>query len=320
MSAKDSNQDIVDVHLDDFGGGVGLWGAVPAGYDTTRLPMDRGIHVHARRKAGKHKDLDRTHTKVRLLSSRLPRDGIVVSELEAIYYMVSTVFGITPRNIVCSTCGSPHLDQDWYSVHPHNEHPCGNCGNIMITEDRTVGNPIVTVRNLCGVPTQKIRYSEKQLDIRQADYRNGILTWGSNPAFLWTGKHAEQEGMHVHVFGESAGVPELDETYGSVQIDGVVVDPYMVRLHMAQQSLPSLHARIDVVFCPECRASQFDTGESAYSPTACRICSTCGTGFTLDREVVSNPILATFDYLGQFAQRAPQHYPLNLPMVRPAAA
>src|SRR2546428_5894229 len=33
--------------ISEYGGGVALWGAVPPVYDTTRQPLDRGIHVHA---------------------------------------------------------------------------------------------------------------------------------------------------------------------------------------------------------------------------------------------------------------------------------
>src|SRR5947208_7795320 len=39
---------ILTLDLNKYLGGVALWGAVPAVYDTTHLPMDRGIHVHTR--------------------------------------------------------------------------------------------------------------------------------------------------------------------------------------------------------------------------------------------------------------------------------
>ncbi|HEV7297918.1 MAG TPA: hypothetical protein VGN72_01025 [Tepidisphaeraceae bacterium] len=318
-SINNPNSCVYDVCLDDFAGGVGLWGAVPAGYDTTRLPMDRGIHVHARSTRGRIKQVDKTHSVVRLIGTRLPRDGIVVSELEAIYFMVSTVFGIAPQNLVCPACGSPHLDQDWYCVHPHLEHECEKCGTKFESTELAVGNPIVTVRELCGFPQQTIVRSNKQLDISQKQFGNGLLIWGSNPAFLWTGGHAEQEGMHVHVFGSSTEAPELDETFGTVQIDGVEVDAQLVRLHMAQQSLPSLRGKIAVVHCPECSIAQADSGSDAYTPSICRVCSTCGCRFNAEREVVSNPILTTFDRLAEFAQQEPQRYVLNLPIVRPAA-
>src|SRR5437667_11315195 len=40
------------LNLAKYLGGVALWGAVPPVYDTTRLPLDRGIHIHARRTEG----------------------------------------------------------------------------------------------------------------------------------------------------------------------------------------------------------------------------------------------------------------------------
>ena len=46
--------------LDKYLGGVALWGAVPAVYDTTRQKMDRGIHVHTRLTPDCPKDTDWT--------------------------------------------------------------------------------------------------------------------------------------------------------------------------------------------------------------------------------------------------------------------
>lgn len=42
------------LHLDfgEYPGGIALWGSVPAVYDTTIQPTDRGIHVHARSARG----------------------------------------------------------------------------------------------------------------------------------------------------------------------------------------------------------------------------------------------------------------------------
>src|SRR5260370_4855564 len=64
--------------LDKYLGGVALWGAVPAVYDTTRLPMDRGIHVHARPTPESEKELDFTYRAVGLVGRGLPEDGVVV--------------------------------------------------------------------------------------------------------------------------------------------------------------------------------------------------------------------------------------------------
>lgn len=56
------------LHLDfaDYPGGIALWGSVPAVYDTTTQPTDRGIHVHARSNAGGLKDIDRTYRRLRI--------------------------------------------------------------------------------------------------------------------------------------------------------------------------------------------------------------------------------------------------------------
>src|SRR6266536_3161644 len=40
-------EDVLDLSVDKYRGGVALWGAVPAVYDTTKLPMDGGIHFLA---------------------------------------------------------------------------------------------------------------------------------------------------------------------------------------------------------------------------------------------------------------------------------
>src|SRR5437899_2576650 len=52
---------VLELDLSLYQGGVGLWGAVPPVYDTTRLPVDKGIHVHARPLAGKEKEIDKTY-------------------------------------------------------------------------------------------------------------------------------------------------------------------------------------------------------------------------------------------------------------------
>src|ERR1700723_3276218 len=59
-------KDTLRLSPDSFSGRVAIWGAVPPVYDTTQLPIDRGIHVHARRNKGKKKVLDMTFRSVEL--------------------------------------------------------------------------------------------------------------------------------------------------------------------------------------------------------------------------------------------------------------
>jgi len=95
------------------------------------------------------------------------------------------------------------------------------CGKHFRDSEISIGNPILAVRDACGVKTHKPRLSKKKLDINQADFPGGIQIWGSNPAFIWTSDRNEEEGIHVHAFREPGNEPDLDDTYGEVTIDEV---------------------------------------------------------------------------------------------------
>lgn len=96
-------EEILPLDLDDFCGGVAMWGAVPAVYDTTRLPMDRGTHVHARKTPeSKSKDIDQTFRAIQLFGMGLPKKSIRIRELDAIYFMVSSVFGFPMKQVSCA--------------------------------------------------------------------------------------------------------------------------------------------------------------------------------------------------------------------------
>ena len=220
-----SSKDTLELRIDNYKGGIALWGAVPPVYDTTREAMDRGIHVHARAAAGGAKKMDRTVRAVRIFSDRLPKEGISFSEIDAIYYMVTSIFGYEMKYITCAYCGHAHLDRDWFSVHPHRRHLCAGCGRYFRDTETAIGNPICGLRDACGIRTHNPKPSKKKLHIRQVDFPGGIQIWGSNPAFIWTSETTEAEGIHVHAFRENGDQPEPDETYSQVTIDGVNLDP-----------------------------------------------------------------------------------------------
>src|SRR5205085_7315145 len=135
----------------------------------------------------------------------------------------------------------PHLDRDWFSVHAHRRHLCAGCGKYFRDTEIAVGNPIAGVRKACGVVgTHATIPSSRSLNIKQADFPNGLQIWGSNPALLWTSEKPEEEGIHVHAFGRNHLQPGLDETYGEVIIDRIKLDHEMVSVMMAQSALPSL--------------------------------------------------------------------------------
>jgi hypothetical protein len=308
-------EEVLQLDIDRYKGGISLWGAVPAVYDTTRLPMDRGIHVHARLRPKDKKEMDCTYRAVRLVGGRLPTEGVLVSEQDAIYYMITSLFGFQMRYVACSHCDWPHLDKDWFSVHPHRRHLCAGCGRQFSDTQSGVGNPIIGVRDACGAGKQETTPSKLTLDIKQSEFPNGIQVWGSNPAFLWTRACAEEEGIHVHAFGKDLNEPELDETYGRVTIDGVELDATMVRFLMAQRALPSLKGRVRSVDCPSCGDSQFSDGEGTFTPAETHCCVRCGKDFSgrgRFRKTILNPLPRILERLAKKAPQEPQKHSLDL--------
>ena len=310
-----AEEDILTLDFAKYPGGVAMWGAVPPVYDTTTQPLDRGIHVHTRVTSDSEKELDQTFRAVRIIGEQLPDGGLYVDELDAIYYMATTVFGYTMKQVRCTYCGYAHLDRDWFSVHPHVRHLCAGCGKHFRDTGIGIGNPICGVRDACGIRTDAPKLSKKTLSIRQKDYLGGIQIWGSNPAFIWTGKNSEEEGIHVHAFLEGTQMPEVDETYGKVTIDGVTLDPVMVRLFMAQSVLPSLKDRVVAVTCTSCREGILSEGELSFTPSTTHRCGKCekdvpSTGRL--RNMVSNPLPLVLSLLEKFATRPLQKHDLGL--------
>ncbi len=307
--------DTLSLEIDRYKGGIALWGAVPPVYDTTRQPVDRGIHVHARSVARGAKTIDRTFRAVRLRGNRLPKKGFVVSELDAIYYMVSAIFGHEMKHIECSYCGYSHLDKDWFSIHPHRRHLCAGCGKYFRDADIAIGNPICQIRDLCGRLARKPKAATKQLRIRQADYPGGLQIWGSNPAIIWTGRHREEEGIHVHAFREDGAKAMPDDTFSRVIIDGVTLDPLMVRTLMAQSALPHIEKRVMATNCSRCGRPKFSRGEHAFTPAEKHLCARCGRRFrsaSRFRKTIANPLIATLERLATYAPRRPQKHSIGL--------
>ena len=297
------------LNMDEYPGGLALWGAVPPVYDTTRLPLEPGIHVHARKGRTCVKDIDKTVRAVRLAEGRMPPSGVLLSEVDAIYYMVSTIFGFEMRHIMCSYCDYSHLDKDWFSVHMHQRHLCVGCGKYFKDSVPGIGNPIRDIQCNFDVMPGNPQKSASSLDIRQRDFPGAVQIWGSNPAFVWSSESAEEEGIHVHAF-EGDGETRLhDDTYSEVIIDGECLDPVMVRTLMAQKALPHAERRIVSLTCKRCLMSKSSVGEEAFSPKSGHTCSRCGgklQGAEKLRKVISNPLVEILDGLGRNAPRMPQ--------------
>ena len=308
--------DTLNLHLDCYPAGVALWGAVPPIYDTTLGHLDRGVHVHARKERGSRKVVDDTFRAVRVFASALPTNGTLVTELDAIYHMVSAVFGFETKPITCTYCGSLHLDRDWFSVHPHQRHLCAACGRYFRDHERGIGNPTEAVRAALDLPHRGTKPASRTIDIRQSEYPGGIQIWGSNPAFVWTGDRAEENGIHLHAFASADDTPPvLDETYSRVVVDGLRLDPAMVRVAMAQAALPHLSARILSTVCPSCETPKFCDAESAFTPSRKHVCDACGRSFSPRgrvRKTILNPLPGVLQRLAKHAPRAPQSHDIGL--------
>ncbi|WP_225879015.1 hypothetical protein [Zeimonas arvi] len=294
------------LHLDfaDYPGGVALWGSVPAVYDTTSQPTDRGIHVHARSAKGGLKDIDRTYRRLRIpLQADLLSDGWVdVDEIDAINYMVSGVFGFETISVRCVYCGFPHLDRDWFAVHSHRKHQCHGCGRQFSDTAVGVGNPIAELRHMLGARPTKKRKAPDSISIKQRDYPGGIQIWGSNPAILWTSSDPEMTGIHLHAFKTAdQEIPDVDETYAKVTIDGIKLDPEQVRTYMAQSAMPHLECRVVDLTCPHCGEAHFERGKHAFTPHVDHECHSCGETFQAPgqlKKTIGNPFVGLRRKLG----------------------
>ncbi|WP_371435742.1 MULTISPECIES: hypothetical protein [Polaromonas] len=295
----------LDLDLNQYSGGVALWGSVPAVYDTTKRPVDRGIHVHAREAAGGNKVIDWTYRKLRIpVTMDLLSDGWAqVDEIDAINYMVSGVFGFETTSVACGYCGFEHLDRDWFSVHMHRRHQCHGCGRHFSDTAHGIGNPLARVKTLIETKRRKSVAAPRNISIKQADYPGGLQIWGSNPAIIWTSSKAEEEGIHLHGFvDEVEEMPSLDNTYAKVKIDGIELDAAQVRTFMAQSAMPHLEGRVVNLICSHCGASHFDQGTMAFTPHIDHECDECGKWFkatTQMKKVIGNPFVSIRQSLGQ---------------------
>jgi ribosomal protein S27E/predicted RNA-binding Zn-ribbon protein involved in translation (DUF1610 family) len=301
-------EDTLDLDFRGYPGGIALWGSVPAVYDTTNKPMDRGIHVHARVEKGGEKVIDRTYRKLRIpLAKDLLSDGWAeVDEIDAINYMVSGVFGFETTTVNCTYCGFPHLDRDWFAVHAHRRHQCHGCGKQFSDSAAGVGNPLATVRQMLGAKRPKLVPAKRKARFNQRDFPGGVQIWGSNPAILWTSARAEEDGIHVHAFktADEEMPSGLDDTFAEVLIDGVALNAAHVRTFMAQSAMPHLEGRVVDLVCPGCGDHHFDEGEHAFTPHIEHSCHSCGLAFGAPgqmKKTIANPFAGVRQALAKLA-------------------
>ncbi len=307
-------RDTCSVRMSQYPGGIAIWGAVSPVFDTTRLPVPTGVHVHAREVPDGGKELDDTYRRVALLGPSTPSKGFVISDLDAVYFMVSSVFGFKVKHVVCTECGCPHLDKDWFSVHKHQTHLCAGCGKTFRDSERSIGNPVAIVQDTICKGRTKVAPANRNKNIDQRDYAGGLQIWGSNPAIVWTAERHEEEGIHLHAFDEHNKIKE-DDTFSELVIDGIKLDSTMVRVFMAQSALPHIEGRVVDLSCPRCDFPHFDSAEHAFSPHEVHLCGNCGYTFRNRgrlRKTIGNPTIGLFARLSKTAPRRPRQHKSDL--------
>lgn len=298
---KDDEKIYID--LENFPGGVGIWGALEAVLDTKRdIPEPKGVHVHLRLVEGDEKITDKTfkevYVKAPVTSLHNTEEWVKIDDYIACAYTASVVFDRKLKVISCKHCGRIHVDADWFSVHYHKKHFCTYCGRDFIDTEPSISNPVYYLQQIYQekLAHRTIEEVTAKLIISQKDYPGGIQIWGSNPAIIWTAKRPEQSGIHVHLFKEKIGNPYSDDTYGYVEIDGISLDPQMLRYYMVQKAFPYLEKYIASINCPKCKREHFDKDDKGLNPHKIHECEHCHHVFEDTTKyksgVVSNPILA----------------------------
>lgn len=282
----------------EYPGGIALWGAALAVYDTTNWDLDLGIHVHARREVGKEKQIDKTFRFVHVVNNE---ETVDFDYLAAISYLSSNMLGHEMVYLECPKCGYPHLDKDWFAANPHRKHLCSRCGSNFYVSTPNIGNPMMKAKSMFGDNQihRKIIQPHRSISLKQADFPYGISFWGSNAALLWTSTKDEEYGIHIHAYAENSIHPTIDETFDEVLIDGVSLDVEQVRVYMVQKTLPYLKNRVSLVQCPKCKGFIFETGEDSYTPHTEHTCQHCGTIVKTRKKVVASPMEAIIAALNQ---------------------
>lgn len=295
-----SKRDVLVLDVEGYAA-VAAWGALPPVFDTSNMKYDRGVHVHARREINGRKSIDRTYAAVIVkVPSLLGDKTITLREEDAVAYVASAIFNKQLKSLSCPRCNYVHLDADFFAVNPHAKHQCNGCGREFFDDERSISNPLMIVKDLLrdtAVQRQVVEV-DRRLVISRKDCPRGLQIWPSNPAIIWTSSRVEEGGIHVHGYDER-GRRIVDDTFGHVEIDGLVLNSTEARYFMAQQSLPHISHRLAALQCPKCEGMHFDTGEWATHPHREHICEHCGNHFVSPRGTltISNPFVRTLRQL-----------------------
>ena len=252
-------------------------------------------------KIGGPKSIDETFdiVEVKITGKDGSTETFIVNGDDASNYNISTILKKKVKYLKCPECGNVHSDRDWFAVNYHQEHLCEKCGAKFSDTEPGISTPVMFLKEICGDVLQDrpiIDPVERKISVKQEKYIGGIQLWGSNPALIWTSPKLEEGGVHFHGFYKRVTTPTVDETFGVIDIDGIKLDPEMVRHLMAQQGLPYLLPNLCSLTCPNCRQPHFDKFDMATVPHSRHTCEHCQHEFDSPedkQQAVSNPLIAT---------------------------
>lgn len=291
---------VLDLIPELYPGGIAIWGALPAVFNSSICPdEDNGVHVHARMVVGGEKQIDETFDEVRVTLTTTSNEKRVfsINGSDTANYNLSTIFKKKLKYLICPKCDKVHSDKDWFAVNYHTIHDCEHCGHIFEDTEPSISNSVMLLKETCGDVLQDrtvIDPVERSINVKKQTFKGGMQIWGSNPAVLWTSPKFEEGGIHFHGFQTRDMMPTVDETYGTLIINSILIDPEMTRHLMAQNGLNYLKNHLTSLSCPSCKQLHFDSFNNGLNPHLTHECEHCGNNFVSDTGMayVSNPLIS----------------------------
>jgi predicted RNA-binding Zn-ribbon protein involved in translation (DUF1610 family) len=279
--------------LDLDSGESGLWGVVAPPLQWGNPPVGPGkIHVHHRPTSGDKKDIDASFD---LVDLHYRGKHVQVEGVAAKARSISELSGVEVQALACTHCGEIHIDELMFATRLHRLHQCNSCGHTFVhAVGQSVSNPLADVFTLLGVPQPPAPVrAAREIEITTDDYA-AVALWPSNKAFISTMTRPEEVGIHVHAWkADVAGEPDVDETYGKVTINGVVINEDDLRLLAVQRELADGRP-IMAADCATCGAALRSPTTGWMQPTTTHVCSACGATTRTARRVFLNPLADKF--------------------------
>ncbi|MCB0976025.1 MAG: hypothetical protein KDB02_01085 [Acidimicrobiales bacterium] len=282
-------RDILELDLRDTL--VGVWGALPPALTFGDVVAEAaGVHVHARKRGGDTKHVDRSYKMV-----RLHHDGreLLIEASAAVAFSISQMLGIPTAVLTCPKpdCKATHLDELMFASANHRKHQCNRCGRPFFdSAGPSVSNPLTDAHTVLGLgPRPSPTMPNRPLSLRTEEFV-GVAIWPSNNAIVWTCDRPEEAGVHVHAWNE-LGEAVIDETYSSVMIDGHLLDEEQLRLLCAQRALAHKPADVVTQDCEHCGAALTTVASETFlQPQTQHPCEACGGTTRTRRRVFCHPL------------------------------